>query len=232
MSHFRFWAVVPAAGSSRRMGRDTPKQYLPLAQRRVIEWSLAPLLARADCAGIVVVLPPRDEQWDSVPLARNSRITTAVGGQERADSVLAGLESLASQAKSEDWIAVHDAARPCLSVADLDRLIEGVRDDRVGGLLALPVADTLKRVDANGRSQETVARAGLWHAQTPQMFRFALLMRALAQAIERGCMVTDEAQAVELLGLRPRLIPGSADNIKITVAEDMTRAERILRGEQ
>lgn len=229
MSSFRFWAVVPAAGSARRMNRDTPKQYLSIASRPVIEWSIAPLLARAECAGVVVVLAEGDERWKHLSLARDSRIRTTVGGKERADSVLAGLAALSDQAQAEDWIAVHDAARPCLQDADLALLIDAVREDEVGGLLAVPVADTLKRADADGRVAQTVPRAGLWRAQTPQMFRYGLLTRALRQAAERSETVTDEAQAVEMLGLRPRLVLGSADNIKITVSEDLQRAERILK---
>jgi 2-C-methyl-D-erythritol 4-phosphate cytidylyltransferase len=229
MSWFRFWAVVPAAGSARRMNRDTPKQYLSIASRPVIEWSIAPLLARAECAGVVVVLAEGDERWKHLSLARDSRIRTTVGGKERADSVLAGLAALSDQAQAEDWIAVHDAARPCLQDADLALLIDAVREDEVGGLLAVPVADTLKRADADGRVAQTVPRAGLWRAQTPQMFRYGLLTRALRQAAERSETVTDEAQAVEMLGLRPRLVLGSADNIKITVSEDLQRAERILK---
>jgi 2-C-methyl-D-erythritol 4-phosphate cytidylyltransferase len=229
MSSFRFWAVVPAAGSSRRMNRDTPKQYLQLADRPVIEWSIAPLLARADCAGVVVVLAERDERWKSTSLANTSRIRTTIGGAERADSVLAGLTALAGEATEQDWVAVHDAARPCLSDIELGDLIDAVRGDDVGGLLAVPVSDTLKRAGADGRSEQTVPRTGLWRAQTPQMFRYQILANALKQAGERALGVTDEAQAVELLGLRPRLIPGSADNIKITVPEDVQRAERILQ---
>lgn len=229
MSSLRFWAVVPAAGSSRRMNREMPKQYLPLADRLVIEWSLAPLLARADCAGVVVVLAEHDERWKSCPLARNERVRTAVGGRERADSVLAGLRSLADEASAQDWVAVHDAARPCLSDIDLNSLIDAVRDDEVGGLLAVPVSDTLKRADPEGRAEQTVPRSGLWRAQTPQIFRYQLLTRALSEASERSLAVTDEAQAVEMLGLRPRLVAGSADNIKITVSEDVQRAERILK---
>jgi 2-C-methyl-D-erythritol 4-phosphate cytidylyltransferase len=229
MSSFRFWAVVPAAGSSRRMNRDTPKQYLSIENRPVIEWSIAPLLARPECAGVVVVLAEGDERWKQTSLARDRRVRTAIGGRERADSVLAGLAALANEAHEQDWIAVHDAARPCLDDVDLGHLIDAVSEDDVGGLLAVPVADTLKRADPEGRVAQTVPRAGLWRAQTPQMFRYALLARALRQAAERSEAVTDEAQAVEMLGVRPRLIFGSADNIKITISEDVQRAERILK---
>jgi 2-C-methyl-D-erythritol 4-phosphate cytidylyltransferase len=143
--------------------------------------------------------------------------------------VVAGLHALRGRAQDNDWVLVHDAARPCLSTAEVDTLVTSLHADEVGGLLAAPVVDTLKRADGDGRSLETVNREGLWRALTPQMFRYGILLRALTQAAERGVAVTDEAQAVELLGLRPRLVPGNADNIKITLPEDIMRAERILR---
>jgi 2-C-methyl-D-erythritol 4-phosphate cytidylyltransferase len=216
---------VPAAGSSQRMRGDVPKQYLPLAGRAVIEWSLAPLLLREDIDAIVVVLAPGDQRWQGLPVARQSKIITAIGGTERAESVRAGLAAFSERAADHDWILVHDAARPCLPKEDLERLMIELRDDEVGGLLAAAVVDTLKRADAEGRVLETVVRTALWRALTPQMFRYGVLRRALQQTTN----VTDEAQAVEALGLRPRLIAGVADNIKITVATDLGRAERILR---
>lgn len=210
-----------------------PKQYLQLAGRSVLEWSLAPLLARDDCAGVVVVLASGDQHWAKLSVARATRVRTAIGGGERADSVRAGLLALSDQLGADDWVLVHDAARPCLDANELASLIQRVQGDEVGGLLAAPVVDTLKRSDAAGRVSETVSRSGLWRAMTPQMFRHGILSRALAQAAQGGVAVTDESQAVELLGLRPLLVEGSADNIKITVAEDLQRAGRILamRGE-
>jgi 2-C-methyl-D-erythritol 4-phosphate cytidylyltransferase len=229
MSATRFWCVVAAAGSSKRMAAPgMPKQYLPLAGRTVIEWSLAPLLEHAATAGVVVVLAADDERWPLLPPAHHPKVAITLGGAERADSVLAGLEALDGCAGSDDWVLVHDAARPCLPAQDLDRLIEELRGDEVGGLLAVPVVDTLKRADEANRVQQTVARDALWRALTPQMFRFGLLRRALAQASERCVAVTDEAQAVEALGLRPRLVSGDPDNIKITVPGDLQRAAEIL----
>jgi 2-C-methyl-D-erythritol 4-phosphate cytidylyltransferase len=224
----KFWVIVPAAGSARRMGAAVPKQYLPLAGRTVIEWSLAPLLAHPHSAGIVVALSVQDQHWSQMALAREAKIVTTTGGAERMDSVLAGLEVLRSRAAPYDWVLVHDAARPCLAAADLDRLLEALQDDAVGGLLAAPVVDTLKRADEGGRVEQTVARERLWRALTPQMFRRDVLYRALIDARARGIAVTDEAQAVEALGLQPKLVPGDADNIKITLPEDLARAERIL----
>lgn len=225
----RFWVVVPAAGSARRMGATVPKQYLPLAGRTVIEWSLAPFLAHARTAAVVVVLAEQDLRWLQTSAAGEARVVTTSGGAERMDSVLAGLRSLQDRAAADDWVLVHDAARPCLSATDLDRMLNEVGDDAVGGLLAAPVVDTLKRADDSGRVSQTVPREHLWRALTPQMFRYAVLRRALESAQARGAAVTDEAQAVEALGLQPKLVAGDADNIKITLPEDLPRAERILK---
>ncbi|HEY5754985.1 MAG TPA: 2-C-methyl-D-erythritol 4-phosphate cytidylyltransferase [Steroidobacter sp.] len=225
----RFWVVVPAAGSARRMGAAVPKQYLPLAGRTVIEWSLAPFLAHARTAAIVVALSPDEPRWSQTTLASDAKIATTVGGAERMDSVLAGLRVLQDRAGPNDWVLVHDAARPCLSATDLDRLLNELQDDEVGGLLAAPVVDTLKRANDGGRVSQTVPREKLWRALTPQMFRYAILQRALESVQAKGIAVTDEAQAVEALGLQPKLVAGDADNIKITLPEDLPRAERILR---
>mgnify|MGYP000187830403 CR=1 FL=1 len=211
-----------------RSDSASPKQYLQLAGRTVLEWSIAPLLAREDCAGVVVVLASGDQRWATLPVARDTRVRTAIGGGERADSVRAGLQALNESLSVDDWVLVHDAARPCLRPDELASLIDRVRGDAVGGLLAAPLVDTLKRSDGADRVAETVSRAGLWRAMTPQMFRVGLLTRALGEAAQRGVAVTDESQAVELLGLRPLLVAGSADNIKITVADDLLRAARIL----
>jgi 2-C-methyl-D-erythritol 4-phosphate cytidylyltransferase len=205
-----------------------PKQYLPLAGRSVLEWSLAPLLVRPECAAVVMAIAADDARWLKSPLSRHPLIRAVEGGQERADSVLAGVTALRDQCQDSDWILVHDAARPCLEGNDLQRLIETLRDDEVGGLLAAPVVDTLKRAAAGHRVSATVSRDNLWRALTPQMFRYGVLSRALQEARQRGVMITDESQAVELLGLQPVLVAGSADNLKITLAEDLVRAERLL----
>ena len=224
-----FWVVIPAAGSARRMGAGTiPKQYLPLAGHTVLEWAVAPFLARPDCNGVIVVLAAVDDHWRRLSISSNPLVRVAIGGSERADSVRAGLEALAQTLKPSDWVLVHDAARPCLHGDDLARLLECLHDDEVGGLLAAPIVDTLKRADEAGRVAQTVDRTGLWRALTPQMFRFEVLWRALNLARERGLNSTDEAQAVEALGFQPRLVDGSTDNIKVTIAEDFARAERIL----
>jgi 2-C-methyl-D-erythritol 4-phosphate cytidylyltransferase len=227
--HSKYWVIMPAAGSSRRMaGSGPPKQYLQLAGRSVIEWALAPFLERSDCERIVVVVAENDPHWSELPLARHHpKISTALGGAERVDSVRAGLRALVSLADEDDWVLVHDAARPCLRATDLSRLIDELADDGVGGLLAAPVVDTLKRADASDRVLATVPRESLWRALTPQMFRYGVLDRAL-HAVRDGAPPTDEAQAVEALGLQPRLVRGDPDNIKITLPEDIERAARVL----
>jgi len=224
-----FWAVVPAAGVGRRMTSATPKQYLPLAGRTVIEWSLQSLLNCASIERVMVALTPGDTRWPGLTCAANSRIRTVVGGDERSASVLNGLNALSGEAEAGDWVLVHDAARPCLAHEDVLRLLDELSNDAVGGLLAVPVADTLKLADQSQRISKTVPRDSLWRALTPQMFRYGELRRALTNAAERNINVTDEASAIEQLGLKPRLIHGRSDNIKITVPDDLPAAERILR---
>ena len=224
----RFWVIIPAAGSSQRMAGTIPKQYLPLAGRTVLEWSLAPFLARSEFHAIVVALAAGDERWATLPESRDPRIVTVTGGVQRADSVRAGLAVIAEHAQAQDWILVHDAARPCLDPADLARLLDALADDPVGGLLASPVADTLKRAGLDQRVETTVTREQLWRAMTPQMFRYGLLWQALEQGVAEGARLTDEAAAVEELGLKPLLVPGRTDNLKITVPEDLALAERVL----
>lgn len=220
------WAVVPAAGAGARFGADMPKQYLPLAGRTVIQWALRPFLVRDDVAGIVVVVPPGDKRWEAMR-PDTDRVITALGGAERADSVLNGLEALEGRAHRQDLVLVHDAARPCLTDDDLAALLEAVGDGE-GGLLAIPVGDTLKRADAAGRATGTVDRSSLWRALTPQIFRFGILMDAIRSALSEGARVTDESSAMERIGIRPKLVAGRADNIKITRPEDLTLAAFIL----
>lgn len=218
-----FWVVVPAAGSARRMGGEIPKQYLRIAGSTVIEHAIRPFLARQECRGIVVTLAADDHRFGALPMAHDPRVRAVTGGAERTDSVRAGLTAL-SEVRAGDWVLVHDAARPCLSDGDLALLLQSVGDDEVGGLLATPVVDTLKRGGEGERVAETVDRMHLWHALTPQMFRYELLMRALTTASDN----TDESQAVERLGLKPKLVRGNAENLKITMPDDVARAERIL----
>jgi 2-C-methyl-D-erythritol 4-phosphate cytidylyltransferase len=224
----RFVALVPAAGIGSRFGGETPKQYLPLRGRPLLWHALRALAAHRAIARVLVVLHPDDRQFAALSWAGcgDKLLALYAGGATRAHSVLGGLTAPDAQLQDDDWVLVHDAARPCLDSALLDRLIGALRDDAVGGLLAIPVADTLKREDAEQRIAATEPRAGLWRAQTPQMFRAGLLRRALQSA--DLARVTDEASAVETLGVRPRLVIGSDLNLKVTYPEDLRLAELIL----
>ena len=219
-----FFALVPAAGSGSRMGNGLPKQYLPLAGQPMIYHALATLCACADINTVFVVLAPDDVHWRRYDWSYfGDRLQPLFcGGALRAESVLNGL--MAAEMEPDNWVLVHDAARPCLSQSQLQRLIAEVRDDDVGGILAIPVADTLKRATVEERIELTENRSGLWRAQTPQMFRAGLLVRAL-QATQN---VTDEASAVEALGLQPKLVESEITNFKVTYPQDMRLAELLL----
>jgi 2-C-methyl-D-erythritol 4-phosphate cytidylyltransferase len=225
----RYWAIVPAAGSGRRMADQAiiPKQYLALLGKPMIEWSVSALLSCSKIHRVAVAVAADDSHWAALPIAKLDRVRAVIGGAERAQSVLNALQSIASDAQPNDWVLVHDAARPCLHGDDLNRLIDELVDDPVGGLLATPVADTLKRVEGNHVST-TVSRDQLWRALTPQMFRFELLQRALSNSAS----VTDDASAIELLGLRPKIVQGRTDNIKVTVKQDLVLATAVLQARQ
>lgn len=223
----QYYAIVPAAGTGSRMGGDQPKQYLPLAGKPVLWHALSTLLACSQLAKVCVVISPKDEYWgryDWSDLGSRLKVLP-VGGANRAASVSNALAALDGELSEHDWVLVHDAARALLSQEDLQRLMDSVQDDAVGGLLAVPVADTLKRARPDGRVAATVPRDQLWQAQTPQMFHYALLRLALAAAPG----VTDEAGAIESLGLAPRLVEPSAPNFKITYPQDLLLAEQVLQ---
>lgn len=224
------WGVVPAAGVGTRMEADRPKQYLPLAGKTVIQYSIERLLALDTLRGVVVATAAEDPWWSTLEWSDPSRIHVVAGGVERSDSVLHALDWLSGQSSEDPWVLVHDAARPCLGQQDLESLVSTLQDDPVGGILAAPVADTIKRADAEGAIAETVDRSVLWRALTPQMFRLQMLRRALQQSRDAGVAVTDDAQAIEWLGERPRLVEGSATNLKITRPGDLAVAEEMLRG--
>lgn len=224
-----YWAVVPAAGSGSRMGAEKPKQYLPILQKNIIEHTLERLLRHESIAGVAVAISASDIYWESVQLDSEKPIIVAEGGKERCHSVVNALTALNSIAAEEDWVLVHDAARPCVRLQDIDSLIHELKDHPVGGILAVPVHDTLKRGGMTGEILETVDRRNLWQAQTPQMFRLNALREALQQAIQDGFMVTDEASAMEYMGLKPKLVEGHADNIKVTRPEDLPLAEFYLQ---
>lgn len=235
----RLWAIVPAAGRGERFAstetHNLPKQYTPLLGSSVLEWSLRALLAEPRIHAIVVVLAAGDGHWQHVAAKLNSpKLLTTIGGAQRQDSVMNGLELLASRAAADDWILVHDAARPCLSSSDIGALADALQDksgdgaSKVNGaVLAAPIVDTVKRELPSG--VETVDRAGLWRALTPQVFAFAPLRRALQEAARAGIAVTDEAQAMERIGIRACLVSGSPFNIKVTRAEDLNVAAGILK---
>jgi 2-C-methyl-D-erythritol 2,4-cyclodiphosphate synthase/2-C-methyl-D-erythritol 4-phosphate cytidylyltransferase len=245
-----YWLVMPAAGSGSRFGGASPKQYAQLAGRTVIEWALAPFLADRRCAGIVVALAPQDGEWAGIaarlrpaehegpPGLPPAPVTAVPGGAHRSLSVRGALAALAGRAAADDWVLVHDAARPCLESHDLERLLAALASHSVGGLLATAAADTLKRApaaatgEAGARVCETVDRTLLWRALTPQMFRYDRLCSALDAAHAAQRFPTDEAQALEWQGEQPLLVPGAASNLKITTAEDLVIAAAILRSRQ
>jgi 2-C-methyl-D-erythritol 4-phosphate cytidylyltransferase len=225
------WAVVPAAGRGVRFGGEMPKQYLGIAGRPMIEHSLRALLGHPDVDGVMVALAPDDPWWGGWRYLENKPIYTCIGGAERADSVLAALQALPATVSEDQWILVHDAARPCLRGVDLTRLLAIGQADPVGAILAAPVRDTLKRAEAGDeqRIAGTEPRERLWRALTPQLFRRGGLIRALQAAMRGGRPVTDEAMAMEAIGLKPRLVEGSDDNIKVTTPADVALAESILK---
>jgi 2-C-methyl-D-erythritol 4-phosphate cytidylyltransferase len=212
------------------MSTSIPKQYLPLGEKTVLEHTLDTLLACRQIAGVVVVLSADDGYWpDLQDRYPRERLETVTGGKERCHSVLNGLQHLAGKAEADDWVLVHDAARPCVRLTDIDTLINTLSATAHGGLLGVPVADTMKQVDAEDRITATVAREGLWHAYTPQMFRAGMLRAALQHAIDKDLLVTDEASAMELAGYQPRMVQGQRDNIKITVPADLELAAFYLQ---
>jgi 2-C-methyl-D-erythritol 4-phosphate cytidylyltransferase len=223
------WAILPAAGRGTRFGSDTPKQYLSVAGRTLIEHSLRALLGHPDVDGVVVALSPDDPYWAGWREMEGKPIYTCLGGAERADSVLAALDALPATVSDDQWVLVHDAARPCLRGVDLSRLLAIGKSDPIGAILAVPVRDTIKRSDEHSRISKTEPREALWRALTPQMFRRGGLTRALKAAMRGGTLITDEAMAMEMLGLKPRLVEGSEDNIKVTTPADLALAEFILK---
>jgi 2-C-methyl-D-erythritol 4-phosphate cytidylyltransferase len=224
----RRYGLIPAAGQGARLGGETPKQYLELRSEPMVAHAVRALLACPAIEVAFVVLAPDDERWVTHDWRSfGDRVAPLwCGGATRRDSVLNGLVAMANVVNPDDWVLVHDAARPCLARADVERLIEAVGEDESGGLLAVPLADTLKRADEDGRVAATEPREGLWLAQTPQMFRHGTLLRALGGVAH----ATDEATAVEALGLKPKLVPGSVRNLKVTYAGDLPIAAALIAG--
>ena len=225
----RLWALIPCAGNGSRSGADGPKQYHPIAGQPMVQHTLAAFAAVPELAGTLVVVAADDQFFAAPDLSNDSYLIANCGGSTRALSVFNGLNHLLSHgATATDWVLVHDAARCLISPVLIQRLINACRDDEVGGLLAQPLPDTLKseRADNDPRVAQTIPRDGKWLAQTPQMFRIGALIAALEHAGDR---VTDESSAIEAMGLHPRLVPGSAQNFKVTYPEDFALAQALLR---
>ena len=225
----RYWFIVPAAGIGQRMQADVPKQYLHLADSCVLEKTLTVLLSIKQVAGIIVALHPDDDHWPTLNIATHEKIQTVIGGAERSHSVLAALDAMRDFTDDNDWVLVHDAARPCVAPENIQHMITSLNSDPVGGILAIPASDTLKQVSQPPAIEATLDRTHIWQAQTPQMFRNHLLRDSLQQALEKSQEITDEASAIEWMGYVPKVVEGRRDNIKITHPDDLWLAEMILQ---
>ena len=228
MSVPRYIALIPAAGVGERMGTSMPKQYAQLAGKPMLQHVMETFSTSSLISHTFVVVSANDAYISDLPVLPRTTILKC-GGAARQDSVTNGLLAISSETEDDDWILVHDAARPGLTHDLLDKLIAFVKDDAVGGLLALPMVDTIKRSDGHGRSEMTVERSVLWSAQTPQMFRYAQLLQALQQAQQQAKQITDEASAIEAMGHRPKLVEGGARNFKVTLPQDLLLAELIFK---
>ncbi len=225
MNHsINFWAVVPAAGVGKRMNADRPKQYLELAGKTVIEHTLLRLLSAEVFTAVAVAISEEDPYWPDLDVSAHKKIITAAGGKERADSVLSALKAIRTVASDDDWVLVHDAARPCITTIDIHHLIDSLKTDEIGGILALSSHDTLKSVQGDNIIVGTLDRSHIWRALTPQMFRYGLLKNAI-EAAEGNTAITDESSALELQGMQPKIVEGRPDNIKITRPEDLALAQ-------
>ena len=222
----QFTVVVPAAGVGKRMAASCPKQYLTIENITILEHTVQRLLSHDAIAHVIIALGENDEYFPSTSLADNKNISCVIGGKERVDSVLAGLNALT--AKQEQWVLVHDAARPCVRHQDLSRLIGYCLANDHGGLLASPVRDTMKQANTDQLVESTLERSKMWHALTPQMYKTAELTSAITLALTKGFNITDESSAMEAFGYASGLVSGSSDNIKITQPEDLSLAEFIL----
>ena len=228
----RYWAVIPAAGIGKRMDADLPKQYLTINGKCILEHTLRKFCDFPLIEGVIVAIAADDTHWGTLAISTHPKITMTPGGKERCQSVLNCLQKLSLMAESYDWVLVHDAARPCVRHSDIKHLINSVDDHPVGGLLALPVRDTMKRAGDNNIITTTIERNNLWHALTPQIFRLAPLLEALEYCITNKNIITDEAQAMETCGHYPLLIKGHPDNIKITHDYDLALAELYLEQQE
>ena len=227
-----YWFVIPAAGIGARMNANKPKQYLMLGNKTILEHTLLRILTLPKLAGVVVALSPEDNYWKTLDVFQNPLIHTTTGGESRADSVLNGLNYLSDKVECNDWILVHDAARPCVTIPSIQQLCDQLKDGAVGGILSVPVSDTIKQVASKNEIQTTVDRSPLWQAQTPQMFRYQFLLDCLTKTLANKENITDESSAVELCGYKPLVVEGRNDNIKITRPDDLMMAEFILQQQE
>ncbi len=227
------WAVVPAAGFGQRFsdapGETRPKQYFSILGKTVIEHSLQAILRSCPHVQIVVAISDKDSYWSELEIAAHPQIETVQGGKERSDSVLAGLSAIQHRARSDDWVLVHDAARPCIASKDILSMLDALHDHKIGGVLSVPAVDTLKKIDSNGHVAETLDRQLIYQAQTPQIFRYELLREALLDAVKHGVAISDESAAVERLGHKVLLHVGQRSNVKLTYSSDVAAIEATLR---
>lgn len=222
-----YWAIVPAAGSGSRMQSEKPKQYIEIDNHAIIEYSLEALLQHKKIQKIIVALDVNDRYWHDLPVSKLAKIVTVSGGNERVYSVLNALQALSGLAQADDWVLVHDAARPLLSCEALQKLIDKVDGHPVGGILGVPVVDTLKYIEQDNICK-TVSREHLWAAQTPQMFRYGLLKDAIEAALHNNQEVTDESSAVQRAGHKPIIVEGDSFNIKLTRPSDLELIKHFL----
>ena len=228
----RLWVVIPAAGIGKRMGVNIPKQYITVCDKAIIEHTVEKFTSRNDLQGILVALSNSDQHWSTLELSKNNKITTVTGGEERYKSVYNALCSLKNKADDDDWILVHDAVRPCITTSEIDQFIADLDHlNGIGGILALPCFETMKKANTNHEIEETIDRKFIWHAQTPQMFRYKKLFLAIEKIMNENIFITDEAMAMELAGYKPMLIQGTHSNIKITDQNDLKYLESFLRQE-
>ena len=229
----KLWIIVPAAGIGSRMDSEEPKQYLKLFGKTILEHTLERLLGLKDLAGIVVCISNNDQYWSKLPHSKNEKIVSVHGGRERMNSVYNALTYLQREQNLEDqFVLVHDAARPCVLLKDIERLISTLAPDEVGGILATPSVDTLKRVDENGSIVETIDRKFCWRAQTPQMFRMSVLQKSIELLLEKNLSVSDESAAIESAGYQAKVVEGGQENIKLTVPSDLALIESILASQK
>ena len=225
---YKYWVIIPAAGTGQRMGGAIPKQYVSVCGKTVIEHTIDNFIDRKEIESICVSISKSDKYWSTLPISKNKKIITTVGGSERYQSVYNGLSAIKDEADNDDWVLVHDAVRPCLTKSVIDRLITEISSDVVGGILALPCTETMKRINNSNEVEETINRQTAWRAQTPQMFKYKKLLLAIEKVIDENIFITDEAMAMEFSNYKPVVILGDENNIKITHKIDLKQLELFL----